>query len=161
MQKRQKFSMILFWVLAIGWIAVLFFFSGQGGVESADLSGRLTQFLMRRLDFLSVSAETMEFVLRKAAHFGIFVVEGLLLALAMLQTLPKRRWAAIGASAACCGALAVLNELHQTLMPDRSCELRDMIIDFSGALIGIFAAMVLYALAHTFFSRRTKDISAR
>ena len=37
--KGRVLRMSIFWLLAIGWIAVLFFFSGQTAVESSALSG--------------------------------------------------------------------------------------------------------------------------
>ena len=46
MQKKCKaLRLILFWVLAVGWIAVLFFFSGQNAADSSALSGWFVDFV--------------------------------------------------------------------------------------------------------------------
>ena len=43
--KRRALRLVIFWVLAIGWIAVLFFFSGQTAAESSALSGSLADLV--------------------------------------------------------------------------------------------------------------------
>jgi len=146
MQARNKKKMIFSWALAIGWVGVLFFLSGQTAVESGELSGLVTQLLMRVLGFLQVSAQTMEFLLRKAAHFAIFAVEGMLLLFALNNTLPGRRGRQACLAALGCAGLAVLNELHQMFSDGRSCELRDMLIDFAGSCAGICAGLVILAV---------------
>ena len=46
MQKKCKaLRLILFWALAVGWIAVLFFFSGQNAADSSALSGWFVDFV--------------------------------------------------------------------------------------------------------------------
>ena len=58
--------------------------------------------------------------------FGAFIARGAV-------------WAAL--TAGC--ALAVANELHQTLSEGRSCQFTDMLIDASGAALGLTAAALI------------------
>lgn len=142
-KKRKPLRLLLLWALAIGWIAVLFFFSGQTGAQSGALSGWLTGIVQRILPMLSLARGTLEYLLRKLAHFGIFAVEGFLLCLAMMETCKD-----VGAGALLtgilCTAMAAANELHQSFFEGRSCEGRDMLIDTAGAMLGILAAMLLF-----------------
>lgn len=140
--RRPKLSALL-WLAAVGWCALLFFFSGQSGAESGALSKMLTQFVLRLMPWLPWNAVTLEVILRKCAHFGIFAVEGALLGGALMTCLrhPRRGFLLTILS---CSALAGLNELHQSFVVDRSCELRDVFIDSAGALTGaLFTALLL------------------
>lgn len=144
---------VIFWVLAAGWIAVLFYFSGQTAGDSSNLSSRLSDAILRRLTFLSVSPSTFEYVLRKLAHFGIFAVEGFLLRAALYNTRPARginTFIALVIGA----VLAVTNELHELTAPGRSCSVTDMAIDFSGATLGILVSSLLCWIAESIYIRK-------
>lgn len=131
-------------VLSAAWIGVLFFFSGQSGEESGALSERLTQWLFGPLIARGADAAQLEHLLRKAAHFSIFAVAGFLVCMTLLH-LMRRRGAVASALALSC-ALAVGNELHQTLSEGRSCQVTDMLIDASGAALGLTAAALIVGL---------------
>ena len=139
--QKKRFWGILLWILALGWVAVLFVLSGQSGADSSDLSMRFTRFVLRMLPFLDISAAALEPILRKLAHAGIFAVEGFLLGLAAMRSFGRGRGSLLAAPA--CGLMAVFNELHQLGSPNRSCEIRDMGIDFAGAMAGICAAWLI------------------
>ena len=131
---------------AIVWLGVLFWFSGQSGADSGALSGGITRWLFGWLIDRGMSFQTLHILTRKLAHFGAFAIEGWLLGSALLRILPKGRAAVV--TTVCCAVLAVLNELHQTLSEGRSCEVRDMLIDTGGALLGLaFAVAVLHAFS--------------
>ena len=146
LRDRKPLKMILLWTLAIGWVAVLFYFSGQTGEESGELSAKLTRLLMRMLPMLDVAEATLEFYIRKLAHFGIFAVEGLLLGMAMMET---ARDVGVGfvLTGILCTMVAAANEFHQSLVEGRSCNGVDVWIDSVGALCGIAAAAALFWLA--------------
>lgn len=144
---------IFWWALAIGWAGMLFWFSGQDGVDSSRLSGDLARAILDRLHFLNVSEATFEFYLRKLAHFGIFAMEGFFMRVALYNTRPSRGINGIIAAVVCCG-VAVLNELHQLLSEGRVCSVTDMMIDASGALLGIIAASVICWICESFWVRR-------
>lgn len=143
MQKKRKAPrLILFWALAVGWIAVLFFFSGQTAAESGRLSGALADFVRGIFPFNRIPPDQLEHVLRKLAHFSIFALEGFLLCLAMTESSGEISVGAVLSVIACTG-LAAANELHQMFSEGRSCEGRDVLIDTGGALLGVGAALLL------------------
>ena len=141
-----KRAAIAYGLAAVAWMGVLFWFSGQSGAESGELSSKLALWLFDGLLKRGVDFDALHIFLRKLAHFGAFAVEGWLMGSAFLCILPKK-WAAIITGIACTSA-AVLNELHQTLSEGRSCEVRDMLIDTAGAMLGFaFAVVVLHAFS--------------
>ena len=146
-KKRKALRLILFWALAIGWIAVLFFFSGQNAADSSALSGWFVDFVRGIFPFSRIPADQLTYVVRKLAHFCIFALEGFLLCLAMTQSFRDRSAGGV-LSVIACTALAAANELHQMFSEGRSCEGRDVLIDVGGALLGVGAAMLLLWLLH-------------
>ena len=142
-RKRGSRALAPLWLAAIAWVAVLFFFSGQTGAESGELSMQVTRLLLKLFPWLPWTAEALHPVVRKLAHFGIFAVEGALLSAALMVTL--RRKPGLGAALACalCAGMAALNEYHQSFQAGRSCELRDVLIDSCGALTGIALAALI------------------
>ena len=48
---------------------------------------------------------------------------------------------------------AVSDELHQSHVPGRSCEFKDVMIDTSGTMTGIFISFVMIAVIH-YLSKR-------
>ena len=143
--KGRVLRMSIFWLLAIGWIAVLFFFSGQTAAESGRLSGALADFVRGIFPFNRVPPDQLEHVLRKLAHFSIFALEGFLLCLALTESFRDKTAGAVLSVIACTG-LAAANELHQMFSEGRSCEGRDVLIDTGGALLGIAVALLLWII---------------
>lgn len=141
-QRRVHAAAVIWWLLAAGWIYVLFYLSRQTAGDSAELSGWFARGVLRRLSFLNVSEETFEFYMRKLAHFGIFAVEGFLIRIACYATRPRRHLNTLFAILLCL-PLAVTNEYSQLFAEGRGCSVRDMGIDMAGALLGILVAALI------------------
>lgn len=146
--RRRRLAL---WLPALGWYAVIFFFSAQTGTESSQVSdGVLTDFF--RLDLSATSWELfllLSFLVRKAAHaFIYFVLTGLLLL--PLRELIRRRGRRYGAALALCAVLAGLDELHQVFVPGRSGKLADVGIDLAGGV----CFLLLWALVQWIRKRR-------
>ena len=152
--RKSKLS-VFFWIAAAVWCGVLFFFSGQTGAESSELSLRVTRFVLRVFPFLPYTVAELNPILRDIAHFGIFAVEGFFLGAAMMTLLPRR---AVGGllSVLICAVVAVLNEYHQSFTEGRACEVKDMLIDSGGALTGVLFAALILALAFRIARRRKR-----
>lgn len=155
MQNHDRRNAAIYGLLAALWVGVLFFFSGQSGEESGALSGRLTEILFGWLIDRGADAERLEFLLRKAAHMGIFAVEGFLLSMSLGFAL--RRRAAFGWAMLASAALAAANELHQTLPGGRVCSAADVLIDSFGALLGTALAAALLHWLSLRASRKGKN----
>lgn len=140
---KHPIRIILLWALALVWIAVLFFFSAQTAEESGSLSMWATEVLLRLCPWIPLDAAVLHPIIRKLAHFCFFGIEGFLLGLASLNTFRGRF--SVGMPVVACAAMAALNEYRQMFAEGRSCEVRDMLIDFSGAVLGIVLAALIFA----------------
>ena len=86
--------------------------------------------------------DLLSFLVRKAAHMGVFfVLTGLLLfALWRLGTSPRTQ---AGLSLGLCALLAGLDEFHQTFVPGRDGKLPDVLIDLGGGVCFLLLWLLL------------------
>lgn len=130
------------------WYALIFWFSsksaavsgGQSGVLlSRALDGASPAFRAAGAELRAFAAELLSFPVRKCAHMFLYFVLAALLLPALTSL--RRRGLRAGATLAWCGVLAALDEYHQTFVPGRSGELRDVLVDLAGGalLLGLWA----------------------
>ena len=154
---------ILFIILTILCMIAIFFFSAQDATHSSNTSGKVVKLILRIVipDFsgLSVSRQkelihSGQFIVRKLAHFTIYTTLGFILSMALgrRKFLSRQTLLAITAGA----VYAVSDELHQSLVPGRSCELRDAMIDTSGVITGIIISMAVFLILKR-IERRHKE----
>ena len=125
---------------------MIFSLSSQNADESSETSGSLIASLAEIFypDFDGLTGEEQEqvigsfqFIARKTAHFSIYGVLGFLSFLTFVSYRRLRLISRLSLSAAVCLAYAISDEIHQLFVAGRSCELRDVCIDFCGALLAI------------------------
>ena len=142
---------LLLWLPALLWYRVIWGFSAQTAAVSGDLSDRLLWRLMALVspafagaDAVTQNAavELLSFFERKAAHMFLYFVLILLLWLALLPLVRGRKHQVLLA-AVLCAALAGLDEYHQTFIPGRSGELRDVCVDLAGAAVAVALVALL------------------
>ncbi len=153
--KRRPAVSVFLWLAALSWVGVLFYFSGQDGIQSGALSRRFTEIVLQTFPSLPFSVGELEPILRKMAHFAIFATEGFLLSMAMMYTLRERGLGAVLAVIVC-SVVAALNEYHQSFMEGRNCSFRDVLIDSGGAITGVLFAVVLFTILYAGMQRRTR-----
>jgi len=142
--RKRRYTALLFGILAVAWVGVMFFFSGQSAANSSQLSLKVTRLIFEWFPDMGMGPADFEPILRKIAHFIVFAIEGFLLSFALIGFLGRGRGALVAVGL--CALLAVADEYHQTFSIDRSCEFRDMLIDLGGAVTGIAAAVAVVAL---------------
>ena len=122
---------------------------------SSTESGVIVGWIMEHFGAaLYLSEGTVIFAVRKTAHFMEYLVLGSCLLSAVREWRPEGTGQIDMTSLiregllswGIAAAYAVSDEVHQIYVPGRSCELRDVVIDSCGALLGI----VLTALAIRF-----------
>ncbi len=140
-------------ILLISWMVLIFCLSAQTATESSGTSGRLITMVIRifRSDFDSLSdsqqfaiVESFQFIVRKAAHFTAYAILGIFSFFTYITytKIPlKIRLILITLT---CLLYSISDEVHQTLIPGRSGEFRDVCIDFCGSILSI---AFLYAIA--------------
>ena len=155
----------LLWIPALVWYRLIWNFSAQPAAVSGDLSDRLLGRLLALFspafsagDFpvQNAAVELLSFFERKAAHMFLYFTLILLLWLALVPLL-RSTGRQLSAAALLCGALAALDEYHQTMVPGRSGQVRDVLIDLSGAALAVALAMLLRWCIH----RRAAGTSGR
>ena len=154
MQKRFFYpARIIFSLLSVLIMAVIFYLSCEDSDRSSQTSGFFTDLILHHFikgfeDFTSEKQtelrDSVSFIVRKCAHFSAYAALGCCTSCAV----GKRKLLSIGSfvSWGICILYACSDELHQYFVPGRSCELRDVLIDSTGALTGMllsFAAMAV------------------
>lgn len=138
---------------------MIFSLSSQNADESSETSGSLIASLAEIFypDFDGLTGEEQEqvigsfqFIARKTAHFSIYGILGFLSFLTFVSYRRLRLILRLSLSAAVCLAYAISDEIHQLFVAGRSCELRDVCIDFGGAMLAITVSVL--------FSRYIKRI---
>ncbi len=134
-------SFIKYWLPVAIWMALIF--SGSGDAKSSAHSSRIIVPLMRWL-FPHISQEDLDLVVllvRKCAHLTEYAVLAWLFWRAVRQPVrPDARpwsWQLAGGAVLFVALYAASDEWHQTFVPNREGCLRDVIIDTTGAALGM------------------------
>lgn len=151
---------IIFATLIIINCATIFYFSHQVADDSSNQSSIIVEIIsniipyiknMEEPDKIIFKEEILTPIVRKTAHFSIYAMLGLLTTNFMLTIENKKMYKRALFALAFCFIYAITDEFHQTFIPGRSGELRDVLIDSSGALVGI-----LFTIAITKLKRKTE-----
>lgn len=165
---RQSKGVQILIVLCVLWMVLIFCMSAQDSEESSDLSSGLLERILSWFtpDWEKFTAKQRRSLLnywhtffRKLGHFSEYaVLGGLLTAVFRIGALERqpapyyRVW--LPPLLALC--YAATDELHQYFVPGRSCELRDVLIDFSGALTGTLIALGILHLVRRRRARKER-----
>lgn len=143
-------SRIIFSILSILCMIMIFCFSLENSDESSETSMKLTDTAVHIVvdDFEDLPEKKQltildkaTFIIRKSAHFSLFAMLGFLVSMSV----GRRKFFSITSAGVVifCFLYAVSDEFHQSFVPGRSCEFRDMMIDTSGAVTGMLISMVI------------------
>ncbi len=133
MKKRFPFVSL---ILMTGITALLFFFSGQDGEHSGDLSLKVAQWLYGRLPLDKwIELSAFHAFVRKLAHFTLFMIFGF--GAAGLASFFYREPLCRLAIVLLLGSvLAGSDEIHQLFSAERCGCVPDVLLDTSGAAFG-------------------------
>lgn len=128
------------WVFVIFWMAVIFFLSSQQASDSNQLSTGITKvivdFISEIFPSITPQVQWLNHIIRKNAHFIAYFILGFLQINALyINGVRSKKGFLIALIIAV--LYAASDEFHQTFVPGRSGELRDVLIDSAGALTGI------------------------
>ena len=132
----------LLFLIPVCIMILIFMFSAQAGKESLELSNGLLHeilttvcglFGMENADIGSLTQLFSTFI-RKTAHFSIYAFLGISLYISIYFNDIKKVFLTSEAVAV---FYAITDELHQCFVPGRDGNIIDVLIDSSGALIGI------------------------
>ena len=147
---------IVLTALTLSVMAVIFLFSSQTGSESEGMSEGLQGGLAALLSNILGGGELLdklisgsEFIVRKSAHFTLFLLLGLFAAPTFKNYGIEKRY--LLTAVIFCFIYAVSDETHQYFVEGRSSEFRDVLIDTAGSAAGIFM--------YRFISARRRSVS--
>lgn len=136
MKKTIKLILVLLWMMLI------FMFSNQKADDSSKLSDGLIVKVANVFVKEDLSVEKKEIILekyttivRKAAHFTIYLILGVLVINLLMEYNIKH---IILIPLIICLLYSISDEFHQLFIVGRSGEVRDVLIDTIGALTGIY-----------------------
>ena len=136
MTKSRKIYVVIAWVLVAICMGIIFSLSAQVATESAELSGSFIKTILQL-----IGVELQQDTIRTAAH----MLEFLGLALLMFNAIYATWEARLTPFFAFAGTVlyAVTDEIHQLFVPGRAFQLSDILVDSTGALIGVTASFVI------------------
>lgn len=152
---------ILFAILIILNCLTIFYFSNQIADNSSKQSSTIVEIISNIIPCIKNMEEEQKTILkeeiltpivRKSAHFSIYAMLGLLTTNFMLTIENKKMSKRAIFALIFCTLYAITDEFHQKFIPGRSAELRDVLIDTSGAMLGI-----LLTIAVTLLTRKIKN----
>ncbi len=153
-------SRLVFSVLTIFCMIIIFRFSMENSDKSSETSGKITNTAVHAVidnyDELPQKRQMSimnkaEIIIRKSAHFSLYAMLGFMMSMAVGQR--KLFSSASFGVIIFCFLYAFSDEIHQSFIPGRSCEFRDMMIDTSGALTGMLISMAAMLAVKTFFNK--------
>lgn len=133
--------------LIILWMIVIFMFSNQKAVESSKLSDGLILRTVRIIEKINHKQYSDEEILkrfiypvRKLAHVAIYFILGFLVYLYIKDLKIDNK---IIISILICALYATSDEIHQLFILGRSGEVKDVLIDTLGGVLGILFLKIL------------------
>ncbi|MCE5196910.1 MAG: VanZ family protein [Negativicutes bacterium] len=148
---RKAICRLLSWFAVIAWMLLIFSFSQAPAPVSAAASLSVTERLLRffgRTPTRQTLAYYESFV-RSAAHFGLFFVLGCLIKLALTQSQAAH---SLRRAILFSGGYALSDETHQLFVGGRAFQISDLLLDWSGCVLGACLILLLFWL----FSKKEK-----
>ena len=143
MVDKIRLNKYLLYILTIMWICLIYSLSLQPAEESAETSSNFGKMIVSIIapDYMDeyeelplVTLDYIDHILRKIAHFTEFLILGVLVSCSACQLGLKRRFLY---SFLFCMAAASLDESIQLFVPGRAGMVRDVLLDSTGALLGV------------------------
>ena len=122
---KRKLNILLF----IIWLVIIFIMSSFNANESSNQSNFIVNIIVKLFNVSNIKLARL--IVRKLAHFTEYFILGLL-----CINLCKKKRDILYAILFCIG-YAISDEIHQLFVHGRSFQVRDIVIDSLGALLGI------------------------
>lgn len=119
------------------WMTIIFILSSQPADQSGNLSMGVTEFIIRPATSTDAAVTNrLNHMVRKNAHLFTYLILGILVMNAVRRS-GMSGYGAITVSLGICVLYAISDELHQLFVAGRGAQTRDVLIDCTGALLGI------------------------
>ena len=156
MDNRRKFKWFVIVIVLLIFVCMItiFVLSAQDNTSTNILSRKVTERIAKVIffDYDTISMTTQNEIIiglnkfvRKLAHFTMYFMLGFYLFFGTLVFNFRNRFRFLIAAGICI-AYAISDELHQLFVSGRTGQIRDVIIDSSGAFLGIICCFALFAV---------------
>ena len=162
-KKRLRIIAILTTLI---WMIVIFRFSMDTGTSSHELSDLCVQIFNKavysftgkdlRISITPEHYAMVELFFRKLAHMGIYFILSINV-MVVLFTFNMKMISRIFISVFFCFIYACTDEFHQMFVDGRGASFFDCLIDTTGAILGIVAALILYCILYTIMTKYQKN----
>ena len=142
----------IFIVLLVLWMGFIFSMSSENAEKSSNTSGQTIRVVLSAVPGFEEQPEEvkvniiekLQFIVRKSAHFIGYMILGILASGLILYygNINKKYLLAF----LICVIYAISDEIHQLFVPGRSGQVRDVLIDSAGSLLGIIIVMTFEKL---------------
>ncbi len=147
-------------------MALIFFFSSQNSSESSTVSKSVTVVIVKAIvSVFTDDAYKMEIIvnsihnfIRKMAHFTIYTSLGISTFVMIYSNIKKGRVKTVLYTCLFCAFYAATDEFHQLFIDGRSGNIKDVLIDTSGALTGALICIAILAVFDIIRRRKKKHV---
>jgi VanZ family protein len=133
-------------VAVILWAVLIFSLSHQPAVQSSQLSAEITEIIVEKVERVSPKVEftigRLHHIVRKNAHFFLYLVF-IFLVMNALRRSGMHGYRMIGISLLVCVLYAISDEVHQLFVLGRGALVKDVLIDSTGAIVGVGLYLVI------------------
>lgn len=139
-------------IMLIRIMGFIYYMSAQPVVRSGEMSFRIDRLVCRLFvdGFENMTAEQQQ-----AAVYDMDFLEYTMLGLILMLTARTFLTSHQKTAALLTGAVyAALDEFHQYFVPGRACQVRDVLIDYSGIVTGILIALLLMRIIRAIRNQR-------
>ena len=116
------------------WMVVIFLLSNEPSSASSERSGAIVE-VVKTLG-TSLPIDVLIFITRKLAHIIAYFILGILMFFVVRAYTPNARKEILFSILFVC-LYAITDEFHQTFVPGRSGEVRDVLIDTTAGAAGV------------------------
>ena len=137
-------------ILVLLWLSVVYGMSSFDATASQSQSNIIVNIINELFNISDINTiNTISFIIRKIAHFSEYFILGMLM-YNMMHNFNKKYYIAM----IICILCASLDELYQSFIPGRSSKILDVIIDSSGAILGVYSLYLFLKYKHKLISKR-------
>lgn len=148
MNKVKTLRVILIFFIIL-WTCLIFLFSSQDGGESSGFSRKFVEFFIKDPELVN----KIEPYVRKLAHFSEYGLGGVLF-ISLFSTYEWTDRRKINTSILLGVWYAIMDEIHQLMVPGRSGALKDVYIDSLGIITGVIGMLIVIKIFEIVINKR-------
>ena len=160
---KKKF---LYWIPTIICMLIIFNFSSENSEVSSSTSGNVGRWLLKtfyngfeKLSSIEQSqiVESIQFYIRKTAHFSIYALLGVCTHFGTLANKKISHQKNVFISLLICLVYASSDEIHQLFISGRSGQVSDVLLDFTGSIFGTIIFLIALKIIQMIRLKKSKQ----